>query len=111
MPDGGIGYGLLRHLNPETGARLAGLAPAPVLFNYLGREAPSTAAWGPAPETEAVRGEGADLPLSHLLEINAVVRDDVDGPQLVAEWTWPARVLSVADVRSSRRTGSAHCVS
>ncbi|WP_323136536.1 non-ribosomal peptide synthetase [Streptomyces anulatus] len=99
VPDGGIGYGLLRHLNPETGARLAGLAPAPVLFNYLGREAPSTAAWGPAPETEAVRGEGANLPLSHLLEINAVVRDDVDGPQLVAEWTWPARVLSVADVR------------
>ncbi|WP_308117531.1 non-ribosomal peptide synthetase [Streptomyces anatolicus] len=99
VPQGGIGYGLLRHLHPETGPRLAGLAQAPVLFNYLGRADAPSAEWGPAAESEAVREEGANLPLSHVLEINAVIQDHPDGPRLMATWTWPARLLSVADVR------------
>ena len=37
VPGKGLGYGLLRYLNAETAAKLAGL-PAPQLgFNYLGR--------------------------------------------------------------------------
>ncbi|WP_159393263.1 non-ribosomal peptide synthetase, partial [Streptomyces rimosus] len=37
IPDHGIGYGLLRHLNPETEEALSS-APAPQIgFNYLGR--------------------------------------------------------------------------
>ncbi|MFI6641778.1 amino acid adenylation domain-containing protein [Streptomyces sp. NPDC050504] len=98
-PGHGIGYGLLRHLNPETGPKLAGLAQAPVLFNYLGRTQGPGADWGPAAETDAVRAEGADLPLSHAVEINAVVEDHPEGPRLTATWTWSARLLSVADVR------------
>ncbi|GCB53365.1 siderophore biosynthesis non-ribosomal peptide synthetase modules [Streptomyces sp. NL15-2K] len=99
VPDEGIGYGLLRHLDPETGPRLAALATAPLLFNYLGRAEAPGGDWGPAPETDVVQAPGADLPLSHLLEVDAVVRQEPDGPHLTAVWTWPGRLLSEADVR------------
>ncbi|MFJ9887219.1 amino acid adenylation domain-containing protein [Streptomyces sp. NPDC091287] len=99
VPRDGIGYGLLRHIDPQTGAKLAGLAEAPVLFNYLGRAAAPGTDWGPAEETDIVLAEGADLPLSHVMEINAVVQDHPEGPRLTATWTWSARLLSVADAR------------
>ena len=46
LPGKGLGYGLLRYLNPETSGVLAGL-PAPQLsFNYLGRfGAPGSGDW------------------------------------------------------------------
>ncbi|NUS58898.1 MAG: AMP-binding protein, partial [Streptomycetaceae bacterium] len=37
VPDKGVGYGLLRHLNPGTAAELAGLPEPQIGFNYLGR--------------------------------------------------------------------------
>ncbi|MGO4759564.1 condensation domain-containing protein, partial [Streptomyces sp. 2MCAF27] len=36
-PDNGLGYGLLRYLNPATVDRLASLPEPHILFNYLGR--------------------------------------------------------------------------
>ncbi|MFF2144926.1 amino acid adenylation domain-containing protein [Kitasatospora sp. NPDC058190] len=98
-PDEGIGYGLLRHLDPQAGPALAALATAPVLFNYLGRADAPGGDWQAVPETEAVLTEGADLPLSHLLEVNAVIQDHPDGPRLRATWTWPERLLPEAEVR------------
>ena len=50
VPGKGLGYGLLRYLNGETAAALAGL-PVPQLgFNYLGRFAAGGAGadWAPA---------------------------------------------------------------
>ncbi|MFE9701915.1 amino acid adenylation domain-containing protein [Streptomyces sp. NPDC005930] len=98
-PDEGLGYGLLRHLDPAAGPRLAALDTAPVLFNYLGRVTASGGAWSTAPEAELVLADGADLPLSHLLEINALVREHPEGPRLTARWTYPGRLLSQAEVR------------
>ncbi|MEV4434130.1 amino acid adenylation domain-containing protein [Streptomyces sp. NPDC049555] len=98
-PDAGLGHGVLRHLDPQAAPRLAALATADVLFNYLGRSPAPGGDWGPAPETDEVLAEGADLPLSHLLEINAVVHDHPDGPRLVATWTWPGRLLPEPAVR------------
>ena len=61
LPDGGLGYGLLRHLNPETAPALAGLATPQIGFNYLGRFARDQAAdWQIAPEIEALGGGGID---------------------------------------------------
>jgi nonribosomal peptide synthetase CepB len=37
VPGDGLGYGLLRHLNPDTGPKLAALPSAQIGFNYLGR--------------------------------------------------------------------------
>ncbi|WP_433240266.1 amino acid adenylation domain-containing protein [Streptosporangium sp. CA-135522] len=120
VPDNGIGYGLLRHLNPDTAAELS-RRPAPELaFNYLGRiEAATGADWSPALESDVVGGgHSADLALPHALEVNAVTRDLPDGPRLRATWSWAGRLYDEERVRElaeawfaaltglSRHTGS-----
>ncbi|MGW1715505.1 amino acid adenylation domain-containing protein [Streptomyces sp. NPDC002156] len=105
LPDHGAGFGLLRHLNPDTAAELA-KAPVPTVgFNYLGRfTAPATTAgelWSFAPESSAL-GTGADpgLAAAHVLDVNAVVRDTGTGPHLQADWSWPDGVLTEPEVRA-----------
>ncbi|MEU8824340.1 amino acid adenylation domain-containing protein [Streptomyces sp. NPDC048636] len=104
LPGEGTGYGPLRHLDPTTGTRLAGLATPQLLFNYLGRaDAPGSGTagdWSPAAESDAVLGDGdPHQPLSHVVELNAVAHRHPDGHRLLASWTWPGRLLSDADVR------------
>lgn len=64
LPDKGIGYGLLRHLNPATATELAELPEPQIEFNYLGRmtmgERQDSALFTSAPETGAM-GSAADL--------------------------------------------------
>ena len=51
VPGDGLGYGLLRYLNPETGPVLAGLPVPQIGFNYLGRFGGARAACqAPAPQ-------------------------------------------------------------
>ena len=101
LPDGGLGYGVLRHLNPETAPALAGLASPQIGFNYLGRFARDQAAdWQIAPEAEALGGGiDPDMPLAHILEVNALTLEQSDGPQLSATWSWPSELLSEEAVR------------
>ncbi|WP_235018411.1 condensation domain-containing protein [Thermomonospora echinospora] len=104
VPDHGIGYGLLRHLNPETAAELADLPQPQIAFNYLGRVAPGGAEdWALAPE-ETPSGEDPRLPMAHVLEINAVTRDLPGGPELTVTWTWPDGVLTEDEVRALAET-------
>jgi non-ribosomal peptide synthase protein (TIGR01720 family) len=103
LPDHGLGFGLLRYLNPGTARDLAEHPAPDVGFNYLGRfSAPTgTADWGFAPESAAV-GSGTDPGLSaaHALDLNAVVHDSHDGPRLIADWSWPDGVLTEGEVRA-----------
>ncbi|MFF5207512.1 condensation domain-containing protein, partial [Streptosporangium sp. NPDC000396] len=101
IPDNGIGYGLLRYLNPDTAAELSRYPVPELAFNYLGRiEAATGADWSPAPEFEAVGGgHSADLALPHALEVNAVTRDLPSGPRLRATWSWARDLLSEDRVR------------
>ncbi|WP_308404109.1 non-ribosomal peptide synthetase [Streptomyces rhizosphaericus] len=103
VPGNGIGYGLLRYLNPRTAAELAGLPQPQVRFNYLGRFGASGAAescgWGTAPEAAELRDAAhADRPMTQALEINAVAMEGPDGWGLTATWTWPAGVLDEEEV-------------
>ncbi|MBV9164385.1 MAG: amino acid adenylation domain-containing protein, partial [Pseudonocardiales bacterium] len=106
LPDHGIGFGLLRYLNPHTGPELAALAVSQIGFNYLGRlAAPTTAVagqdreWVVAPEAAALGG-GSDpeMPLAHGLDVNALVRDHSVGPWLEATWTWSPQMWSEPEV-------------
>jgi len=100
VPDNGIGYGLLRHLNPATAEELADLPRPQIAFNYLGRVAPGGEEdWALAPE-EPPSGEDPRLPMAHVLEINAVTRDLPGGPELTATWSWPDGVLPEDQVRA-----------
>jgi non-ribosomal peptide synthase protein (TIGR01720 family) len=107
VPRRGIGYGLLRHLNPGTAAELAGGARPQVCFNYLGRQdrlEQAEADWGVAPEADALPlGADPRMPLTHVVEVNAAVEDGpagaggAAGPRLVAQWLWARRLLSDAE--------------
>ena len=116
-PDHGIGYGLLRYLNPETRrARWPALAGPQIGFNYLGRFA-AAASGGPA---LARRGAGAGRLAAAatrrcrwptLLEINALTVDGPEGPAAAPRWTLGARRCSrAAEVRRpGRSAGSRRC--
>ena len=101
IPRQGLGYGLLRYLDPEAGPRLAGRPEPQLGFNYLGRFAAGEAGdWSPAGQ-EAGFGGGADpaMPLAHLVEVNALTMDGPGGPVLSATWSWAGAVLDECEVR------------
>ncbi|HEV3080109.1 MAG TPA: condensation domain-containing protein, partial [Gemmataceae bacterium] len=101
IPDSGLGYGLLRYSNLQTAAELATL-PSPQLgFNYLGRfDAARNKDWGIAAEARGLGGGGnPDLPLAHVIELNACTLDESDGPVLSVQWTWAPALLSEESVR------------
>jgi amino acid adenylation domain-containing protein/non-ribosomal peptide synthase protein (TIGR01720 family) len=116
IPNRGIGYGLLRWLDRAAGERLAARQPAQLGFNYLGRfsaaqtrepaasqrhppAAPGGAAWGMAEPGGLGGGADSDMPLLHLVEVNAITEDGPGGPRLSAEWSWAANHLDQRVVR------------
>ena len=100
LPERGLGYGVLRYLDPESGPLLKALPAPQVLFNYLGR-VPVTdeeTPWLPLRDDAAPGATGA-RPLPYPLEVNAVTQDGPDGPRLVANWTWAGALLAEDEVR------------
>ncbi|MCC2274665.1 amino acid adenylation domain-containing protein [Streptomyces sp. ET3-23] len=99
LPGDGIGYGLLRHLNPQTAAVLARQAVPQIGFNYLGRFTVGTG--GDWSMEAGASGQTAhpDTPLRHALEVVSMTEDRPEGPVLVADWTFPGGLLSEDDVR------------
>ncbi|MFJ8795800.1 amino acid adenylation domain-containing protein, partial [Streptomyces sp. NPDC102462] len=103
VPDKGIGYGLVRHLNPATASGFDGLAAPHVAFNYLGRftaaDGDRAADWTPLTGVDAVAGDPPQLPLAHPLELNSRTQDGPEGSELVAFWTWAEGILDKDEVR------------
>ncbi|PWV47942.1 non-ribosomal peptide synthetase [Nocardiopsis sp. L17-MgMaSL7] len=101
-PGHGLGYGLLRHLNPGTAPRLTGRARPDVLFNYLGRfGAPAAQPWESAPaSTRIMLGEDPDQPLTHGLEIGAIAHEGPGGPRLHLTLRWAPGVHDHHGVRA-----------
>ncbi|MFB6393031.1 amino acid adenylation domain-containing protein [Polymorphospora lycopeni] len=104
VPDNGIGFGLLRHLDSRTGASLAALGDPDIQVNYLGRfSLPEAADWSFAPEMAVAAPYAADpdMPQSYALGVTIQVEDRADGPHLTATWTWPGAVLAEETVRET----------
>ncbi|MER7980507.1 amino acid adenylation domain-containing protein [Streptomyces sp. NPDC095817] len=103
VPDHGVGYGMLRHLNPETVRQLAHLPAPQIGFNYLGRYA-SSPEGGPGTDWEVLldavgpRSQDPDMPVHHVLDINAHTEDLPDGPRLVIRCTWVHDLLTEESV-------------
>ncbi|MEO3814955.1 amino acid adenylation domain-containing protein [Sphaerisporangium sp. B11E5] len=100
-PDHGIGFGQLRYLNPDTAPILRELPAPKIGFNYLGRfRAAEQGDWTLAGQDQAI-GDGVDaeMPATHVLDINAWVLDTPDGPQLTVAWSWPEAVLEIDAVQ------------
>ncbi|MGO4851141.1 condensation domain-containing protein, partial [Inquilinus sp. 2KB_12] len=89
LPDGGLGYGVLRYQDGRGEEALSGFAAPQIGFNYLGRFAvPEDADWSLAPEWGALGGGDPEMPLAHGLSVDAVTWDRPAGPELVAHWSW-----------------------
>ncbi|MFE9249106.1 amino acid adenylation domain-containing protein [Streptomyces sp. NPDC007088] len=107
VPDHGVGYGMLRHLNPATRPRLATVPQPQIGFNYLGRYVSSPEGSGEAGADWEVlldgggpRSQDPDMPVHHVVDINAHTEDLPDGPRLVTRWTWPGDLLKDEDVEA-----------
>ncbi|WP_165975404.1 non-ribosomal peptide synthetase [Actinomadura rubrisoli] len=106
VPDKGVGYGLLRHLNPETAEVLGRYPAGQIAFNYLGRYSASDMpehlrglGWTRADgTTDLIAEPDAAMPAMAALEINALVTDTGRGPELRARFAFPAGVLDRAGV-------------
>ncbi|MGB7236396.1 MAG: amino acid adenylation domain-containing protein, partial [Rhodococcus sp. (in: high G+C Gram-positive bacteria)] len=103
VPDRGIGFGQLRYLDPESGARLASGSAGQILFNYLGRVGQETVpnefsgiGWLPAGDLGDLAG-AAEPGMSAMatLDINSVVIGD----RLSGSLAFPSGLLATEDVR------------
>ncbi|MFC6020169.1 condensation domain-containing protein, partial [Plantactinospora solaniradicis] len=104
VPGDGLGYGLLRYLNPDTAPQLANLPTPQIGFNYLGRFASGGAGEADQRMWQTVaQGLGdtdAQLPVMHPLEVTGAVHDLAEGPQLMLVMSWPADLFAESDVQA-----------
>ncbi|MDV7336416.1 non-ribosomal peptide synthase/polyketide synthase [Rhodococcus oxybenzonivorans] len=106
VPDKGIGYGLLRYLNPETAAVMSNWPEPQIVFNYIGRvnaaEIPEAAQgldWLPDFETSVTGGQvNSEMPAQAVLDIQSVITDTADGRQLTAFMSFPPGILTASEV-------------
>ncbi|MBP2308067.1 non-ribosomal peptide synthetase [Azospirillum melinis] len=113
VPDGGIGFNLLRHLGPPEARTALSGRPIALSFNYLGQfdGAAAEAPWRPAAE-ECGAGTDPDAPLGALISI--------DGQVMAGELTLHARASAalfedgviaglMEDFRAALAELTAHC--
>jgi non-ribosomal peptide synthase protein (TIGR01720 family) len=99
VPDGGIGYGLLRYFNEGTAEDLAKFQGPQIGFNYLGRfvagarsDRAQAGSW--IAMTESLGGQrDPDMPIPLALDINAFVVDADGGPVLNASFGFHPKVI------------------
>ncbi|MFF2013562.1 amino acid adenylation domain-containing protein [Streptomyces sp. NPDC058195] len=95
VPGGGLGWGLLRYLDPEHGPALAALPAPDVRFNYLGRFAGGDASGGrllePGPDA---------VPLAHTLEVDVLAREENGEPVVEASFSYPAGAFTEDGMRA-----------
>ncbi|WP_241769777.1 condensation domain-containing protein, partial [Rhodococcus opacus] len=100
VPDMGIGYGLLRYLNPDTAGSLPATEPGQISFNYLGQvpdsaDGDTAVGWSPADGFGDLRYvPDPDMPASAAVEVNAIVI----GGRLRVGFGFPDTLLAHADV-------------
>ncbi|WP_158889711.1 non-ribosomal peptide synthetase [Amycolatopsis anabasis] len=104
VPAHGHGFGILRYLHAESAAELAALGRAEVLVNYLGRfgtdEPGAERDWAPGGRYAGLGGDlDPEVPVTHPLEVNAVVTEQDGEPVLTTTWTYVPDALSEEDVK------------
>ncbi|MEV7997171.1 condensation domain-containing protein, partial [Streptomyces sp. NPDC086077] len=102
LPDRGVGYGMLRYLNSDTGAALTAMSAPQISFNYLGRFAVAAERdWTVVAGADGLGG-GADpeMPVRHGLSVNAMTEDQAGESRLIAAWSWPDGLWERQDVEA-----------
>ncbi|WP_194813355.1 non-ribosomal peptide synthase/polyketide synthase [Nocardia sp. XZ_19_385] len=111
VPDKGIGFGLLRYLNPDTAVELERFSAGQIGFNYLGRFTSTDllpqrlqgAGWTPAVDAgqmiTPLDPATSAMPALAVLDVNAMVVDTGAGPVLQAMFAAPAEVLAENEIQ------------
>ncbi|MGV9712083.1 amino acid adenylation domain-containing protein [Gordonia sp. NPDC003424] len=101
VPDNGIGYGMVRHLDPRGRAELGHLPEPQVSLNYLGRAGSRelSGPWAPSTEFAALTGtRDPSMALAAVIDINAIAEPGPDGFELSAAWEFATLVIDHTDV-------------
>ncbi|WP_141810367.1 amino acid adenylation domain-containing protein [Nocardia bhagyanarayanae] len=101
VPDNGIGYQMLRCLDPKGSAELEGLPEPQISFNYLGRVGVGehSGPWAPTTEFTALTATSDPaMALAAVLDINAIAEEGSDGPELDVTWEFASQVLGGDEV-------------
>ncbi|WP_409236584.1 amino acid adenylation domain-containing protein [Streptomyces sp. PA5.6] len=113
VPGGdGLGYELLRHLNPQTAPVLRSRPTPEIGFNYMGRFASDVrassagGAWQVRGETAIGGSSDPETPLRHLLDAGAMVQDAPGGrrPELTLTLSRPAHLVTDDEAEELGRT-------
>jgi amino acid adenylation domain-containing protein/non-ribosomal peptide synthase protein (TIGR01720 family) len=105
VPGGGIGYGLLRYFNDDTGAELKEYAGPQFGFNYMGRfvagaqsDQDSGGSWFAVPGSLGAQRD-PDMPVPLAVDVNALIVESGDGPVLKGLFTFHENIVerSVVD--------------
>ncbi|MEU3626772.1 non-ribosomal peptide synthetase [Amycolatopsis coloradensis] len=100
VPGDELGYGLLRYLNAETGPVLAALPSSRIGFNYLGRfvagDQSDRRTWQLVGEMGSAMEPGMELP--HAIEVNAIVQDLPNGPELTLVMEWQDELIGEPEI-------------
>ncbi|MFF2088441.1 amino acid adenylation domain-containing protein [Nocardia sp. NPDC058176] len=106
-PGNGVGYGVLRRLDPETAPRFAGRRAPEVLLNYLGRFGGGGALGWSLPEHDAFAvAEPPEKALTEVLALNVFVHESgtaQGAARLAIEWTAASRILGARQVAELQR--------
>ncbi|MGW4769103.1 amino acid adenylation domain-containing protein [Nocardia sp. NPDC004278] len=101
VPGNGIGYQMLRHLDPRGSAELADLPEPEISFNYLGRVGVGerSGPWAPTTEFTALTATSdPGMALAAALDINAIAEEGRDGLEIHATWEFASQVLRGEEV-------------
>ncbi|WP_433731580.1 amino acid adenylation domain-containing protein [Nocardia sp. CA-129566] len=101
VPGNGIGYQMLRHLDPQGSAELADLPEPQISFNYLGRVGVGehSGPWAPTTEFTALTATSDPaMTLAAVLDINAIAEAGRDGLELDVTWQFASQILNGEEV-------------
>ncbi|MFE5286071.1 amino acid adenylation domain-containing protein [Nocardia sp. NPDC056611] len=101
VPGNGIGFPVLRHLDPVGRAELAPLPKPQISFNYLGRVSSGerSGPWAPTTEFTALTGTSDPaMALAALLDVNAIAEAGNDGLELAVTWEFASQAMAAEDV-------------
>ncbi|MFD9549376.1 amino acid adenylation domain-containing protein [Nocardia salmonicida] len=108
VPGNGVGYGVLRRLDPETAPRFIGRRAPEVLLNYLGRFGGGGDLGWSLPEHDPFAvTEPSEKALTEVLALNVFVHEPTvaqpGAARLAVEWTAASRILGARQVAEIQR--------
>ena len=104
IPRKGMGYGVLRYLNPGSAVRLKKYAPSQCVFNYLGRiRLTESCDWELIPQGVNVGARDPELALPYTIQSMAILHDSDDGATLTMRFVAAQDIFDIHELQELAR--------